>query len=60
MIQEAAAAARNQQLQAKGNEEDVSAGNYGSYGLIQSADKKEDINFTELKDVNENLNGQDV
>ena len=37
----------------------MSAGKYGTYGLIQSGEVK-DIKFAELKDINESMHGQDV
>ena len=54
-----ASAAQSQQQEQKGDEEDVSAGKYGTYGLIQSGEVK-DIKFTELKDIDESMHGQDV
>ena len=56
-FQEASAAQSPQQQ--KGDEEDVSAGKYGTYGLIQSGEVK-DIKFTELKNIDESMHGQDV
>ncbi|GMT19925.1 hypothetical protein PFISCL1PPCAC_11222, partial [Pristionchus fissidentatus] len=44
---------------AKEDEEDVSVGMYGSYGLIQSSDVK-DIKFTELAEINAGLDGQEI
>uniref|UniRef100_A0A0N4ZA74 Aspartate--tRNA ligase, cytoplasmic n=1 Tax=Parastrongyloides trichosuri TaxID=131310 RepID=A0A0N4ZA74_PARTI len=43
----------------KDNAVDVSEGLYGSYGLIQSGEKK-DITFTEVKDINSSLNKKEV
>ncbi|PAV65694.1 hypothetical protein WR25_17213 [Diploscapter pachys] len=54
-----ASAAQSQQQEQKGDEEDVSAGKYGTYGLIQSGEVK-DIKFTELKDIDESMHGQDI
>ncbi|GMS90097.1 hypothetical protein PENTCL1PPCAC_12272, partial [Pristionchus entomophagus] len=39
--------------------EDVSAGMYGSYGMIQSTEPRE-IQFTNLADINASLDGQEV
>uniref|UniRef100_A0A7I4YEY4 Aspartate--tRNA ligase, cytoplasmic n=1 Tax=Haemonchus contortus TaxID=6289 RepID=A0A7I4YEY4_HAECO len=39
--------------------EDVSVGMYGSYGMIQSADKK-DIVFTKLNKIEPDIDGQEV
>ncbi|CAI4232482.1 unnamed protein product [Auanema sp. JU1783] len=41
------------------DEEDVSMGMYGSYGLIQSSDKK-DIEFTNVNKIGANLDGQEI
>ncbi|VDN04407.1 unnamed protein product [Thelazia callipaeda] len=41
------------------NEEDISSGLYGIYGLIQSAERKT-LNFVDVKDVVLELNGQEI
>lgn len=33
---------------------------YGSYGLIQSADEKKDMEYTELRAINASLDGKEV
>lgn len=40
-------------------EEDVSKDHYGSYGIIQSAERKK-LDFIDVKDVLGNLEGQEV
>uniref|UniRef100_A0A1I7VKB6 Aspartate--tRNA ligase, cytoplasmic n=2 Tax=Loa loa TaxID=7209 RepID=A0A1I7VKB6_LOALO len=40
-------------------EEDVSEGRYGTYGIIQSAERRE-LDFTDVKDVLASLEGQEI
>uniref|UniRef100_A0A1I7WYV4 Aspartyl-tRNA synthetase n=1 Tax=Heterorhabditis bacteriophora TaxID=37862 RepID=A0A1I7WYV4_HETBA len=40
-------------------DEDVSVGMYGSYGLIQSADKK-DITFTSISKISQDISGEEI
>ena len=44
---------------AQDNEEDISQGNYGSYGLIQSTEEKS-VSFTYLSGIKADLDGQEV
>ncbi|ETN76547.1 hypothetical protein NECAME_11626, partial [Necator americanus] len=50
-------AAQNQS-QTQGDEEDISVGMYGSYGIIQSADKK-DIVFSPTNKITASIHGQE-
>ena len=40
--------------------EDVSSGNYGSYGLVQSTEKREEIHFVDIGKINASLDGTQV
>lgn len=52
-------AGHGQSQTGEGDAEDVSVGMYGSYGMIQSADKK-DLVFTRLNQIDAGLHGQEV
>ncbi|KIH69251.1 aspartate--tRNA ligase [Ancylostoma duodenale] len=52
-------AAQNQGQTNENDGEDVSIGMYGSYGMIQSADKK-DIVFSHLNKISANVHGQEI
>ena len=49
-----------QQTQEKAQDEDVSIGKYGDTGLIQSKDKHTERKFTDIKNLNPNLEDKTV
>jgi hypothetical protein len=40
--------------------EDVSAGNYGAYGLVQSSEKREDVKFVDIGKIDAKMDGLQV
>ncbi|CAD5230950.1 unnamed protein product [Bursaphelenchus xylophilus] len=58
----AASQGEKQQQQEQDEGEDVSAGKYGTYQLLQSSqlDQKKDITFVDVQDLNESLDGKDI
>ncbi|KAL3101995.1 hypothetical protein niasHS_003404 [Heterodera schachtii] len=44
----------------KETETDISVGNYGSYGLVQSSEKREDVVFVEIEKINADFDGKEI